>query len=74
MVIINVFIMDGIDSPTENSYSYHMNIMNSYHRDRLTLVVSHADKSYFSKQKWDVTESSVQLFTTCSTAVLYWCK
>lgn len=55
MVIINVFIMDGIDSPTENSCSYHTNIMNSYHRDRLTLIGSLTGKSYFSKQEWDVT-------------------
>jgi hypothetical protein len=47
--------MDGIDSPTENSHSYHTDIMNSYHRDMLTLVGSHTGKGYFSKQKQDVT-------------------
>jgi len=51
MVIINVFIMDGINSPTENSYSYHTNIMNPYHSGRLTLVGSHTGKSYFSVSK-----------------------
>jgi len=47
--------MDGIDSPTENSCSYYMNILNSYHNGRLTLIESHTGKSYFSKQEWDVT-------------------